>query len=136
MWSHYAEHHTGICLEFRSTSSTLFFGRAQKVHYKTDHPELNYFRSSREEWVNAIMLTKAKFWEYEEEWRIIEHAEGPGTYRFPHELLTGIVLGCRMADDKKQKIIQWLRKRASQPRLYQAKVRDKEYGLDIVELRE
>jgi hypothetical protein len=33
MWSHYSESHTGFCLEFRATSTTPFFSRAQKIIY-------------------------------------------------------------------------------------------------------
>ena len=34
MWAHYSEGHTGFCLEFSASSTTPFFGRAQKIKYR------------------------------------------------------------------------------------------------------
>ncbi len=132
MWSHYCEGHTGFCLEFRATSTTPFFGRAQKVKYAEIYPNVNFFRNSRDERTEAILLTKAKYWEYEQEWRIIDHQTGYGIYTFPGELLTGVILGCQMSEENKNKIRTWLRNRDPHPILYQAELKEREFGLDIV----
>src|SRR6266446_10364667 len=43
MWTHYADNHKGICLEFRTTEESLF-RRAQPVNYAEDFPHLDVFR--------------------------------------------------------------------------------------------
>lgn len=132
MWSHYCEGHTGLCLEFRATSTTPFFGRALKVKYPENYPDVNFFRSSRDEKTEAVLLTKAKDWEYEQEWRIIDHQTGPGVYTFPGELLTGVILGCQIQKENRNKIRTWLKNRNPRPILYQAELKEREFCLDIV----
>lgn len=134
MWSHYAEKHTGFCLEFLATLTTPFFGRAQKVKYRARYPAVNFFKSSRDEQMEATLLTKASFWEYEQEWRIIGHNHGPGTYQFPPQLLTGVILDCQMQDETKQTIKEWASRRNPCPRVYQAEVKQREFGIAVVEI--
>jgi len=52
--------------------------------------------------VNALILTKASDWAYEDEWRVIDHETGPGLKAFPEELLVGVILGARMAPDDRR----------------------------------
>lgn len=134
MWSHYSEGHTGFCLEFRATSTTTFFGKAQKIKYCEVYPSINFFKSSRDAQTEATLLTKAKLWCYEKEWRIIEHERGAGTYSFPQELLTGVIIGCQMPDENKNKIIGWVKNRNPRPTIYKAEVKEREFGLDIEKL--
>ena len=132
MWSHYSDKHSGFCLEFDSYSK--FFGRSQKVNYQVDYPVINFFGSTDSEQVEIKLLTKAKFWAYEKEWRVIEHVEGPGIYRFQEELLKGVIFGCRMPLDKKERIYEWCKSRAFLPKLYEVKVKERQYGLDIINI--
>lgn len=131
MWSHYSEGHTGFSLEFRATSSTKFFGRAQKITYAPEYPSINFFKCSRLAQMEGILLTKANLWRYEKEWRIIEHNHGAGTYSFHPELLTGVIIGCQMSDKNKIKIINWAKNRSPKPVIYKAKVKEREFGLNI-----
>ncbi len=134
MWAHYSEGHTGFCLEFRATSTTPFFGKAQQIKYSEVYPSVNFFKSSRHAQMEATLLTKAELWCYEKEWRIIEHEHGAGTYSFPPELLTGVIIGCQMPDENKSKIIEWVDNRNPRPTLYKAEVKEREFGLDIEKL--
>jgi hypothetical protein len=74
MWSHYADGHKGICLEF-DTSSSLF-GKAKKVDYFPNLPSINpiklLFGSDNEivEEIKKTLFTKYKCWDYEKEWRL------------------------------------------------------------------
>lgn len=47
MWSHYANEHKGICLEFDHSDPDLF--TAAKVNYCCDYPKVNYFTSTYDE---------------------------------------------------------------------------------------
>jgi len=132
MWSHYAHNHQGFCLEFRTENP--FFARAQKVEYNRLLPRINILEP---QWDKIItkgakgLLTKATDWEYEKEWRIIDLESHPGIQKFPPEALSGVILGHR-SEEHRERITHWCRQREHPPTLYEARVKDKEFGLDIV----
>ncbi len=131
MWSHYADKHTGFCLEFQMEND--FFGRAMPIeerHYSLKRPCLNLIEPSEPKIVEAL-LTKAKGWKDEEEWRIIDHINGPGPQTYPPEVLSGVILGCRISPENRQRITQLCRARNPKPTLYWAEEKDREFGLDI-----
>ncbi len=132
LWSHYAQGHTGFCLEFQSNSP--FFVIAQKVKYNDKYPKVNFFNSSRDEQMQTTLLTKSKIWEYEQEWRIINHDKGPGIYNFSGELLTGVIFGCKILEEYKQQIKKLTSDRKIQPKLYQAEVKKDKFGINIIEI--
>jgi len=134
MWSHYAQGHSGVCLEFKAISTNPFFVIAQKVYYQDSYPQVNFFTSSQDEQMQAILLTKSKQWEYEQEWRIINHDNGPGIYKFPRELLTGVILGCKISEEYKKKIKELITGREPLPKLYQAEIKKDTFGIDITEI--
>lgn len=131
MWSHYADSHRGICLQFEQKSDTPYLGTAKKVHYQKEYPIINPIVDSMEQKVVSIFLTKAKFWEYEREWRIILAQSGPGAYPFPPEHLKGVILGVYISDDNKDQVISWIRERDCPIEVYQARLKEKEYGIYI-----
>lgn len=134
MWSHYADSHRGLCLEF--DGSAEFFARAQQVVYKTERPIINPFldsqeRSVRDKWVIDALLTKAAHWCYEKEWRIVEYASRPQVYHFPPTALTGIIIGANMPDTSAAVVASWIRQRRTPVKLYRALVDPMRYALRI-----
>jgi len=137
MWAHYAKQHTGFCLEF--DTDTDFFRpitRAIKVEYDTILPELNLKQLPNYQNRELVMkfLTKADDWEYEQEWRIVETKKDPGIQNFPEDALSGVILGCRITQENKEDLFRWCRKRKHLPTLYEAREKQKEFGLDIVKI--
>jgi hypothetical protein len=130
MWSHYADTHKGFCLGFKTDNP--FFGRALRVNYSRDCPYLNVIEPPDIDKVGEALLTKARDWEYEREWRIVDHGHGPGIQMYPHDALCKVILGCRIDAENMTRIIQWCHARSPRPALYVAKEKDKEFGLDIV----
>jgi len=137
MWAHYAKQHTGFCLEF--DTDTDFFRpitRAIKVEYDAILPELNLKQlpnyQNRE--LGMKFLTKADDWKYEQEWRIVETKKDPGIQNFPEDALIGVILGCRICQKNKQNVFRWCSKRKHPPTLYEAREKQKEFGLDIVRI--
>jgi hypothetical protein len=136
MYSHYSDYHRGFCLEFDATDKNSFFGKAQKVRYQKNYPVINLFSTPAKEKFEAFLLTKSKQWAYEREWRIVDiQSDGwprrPGIYQFPDHLLTGVIFGEKMAEGDKIKIRGWLKRRKTPVQLYQASIKDNEFGLDI-----
>ena len=132
MWSHYANKHMGFCLEFQTAND--FFGRAFPItekDYRLDRPCVNLIKPPDIEEMVKALLVKAEDWRYEEEWRIIDHINGPGSQAYPPEALSGVILGCRISPENRHLITQLCRVRNPQPTLYWAEEKDREFGLDI-----
>ena len=130
LWSHYAEGHTGLCLKFVATNQTPFFGYALPVNYVSSYPGIS-ITSPAEKQVDAFLLTKAIDWCYEEEYRIIDHDDGPGDKVFPAELLAGVILGARMAPVDKRAVEEWIGERKCYVELLEARVASKSFSLEI-----
>ena len=78
MWSHYADQHRGVCVEY--DVSTLESTDLHRVTY--DQPRevrasrvrdwlINGDEAAKEEVERACLLTKSRQWSYEAEWRLI-----------------------------------------------------------------
>jgi hypothetical protein len=129
MWSHYADLHRGICLQFNSNFS--FFENAHRINYKHERPKINPFRDHIEQVMESVLLTKADHWAYEKEWRLIHYSDGAGAYRFPSEALTGIVLGSRISESNEQKVLEWLAARANPIKVMRSSTSQTGYSLNI-----
>ena len=71
MWAHYAKDHTGICIGFKRNVG--IFHAANPVRYSDDFPIIVRPRDTDEEMFQKTFLTKAKCWNYEDEWRITKN---------------------------------------------------------------
>lgn len=131
MWSHYADSHRGICVRFRASSTTPFFGRAQRVVYQADRPVLNLIHDSPEAQSEKALLTKADFWSYEEEWRIVEHEAGPGVHKFPAGLLDAVILGARISPKDQERITKLVAQRRTKTDILHAQIDTKRFRLTI-----
>jgi hypothetical protein len=72
MWSHYSDHHKGICIGFHRGIDIFY--TALKVIYQDELPVVTTPIDKGRELYDKVFLTKAKCWEYEQEWRIIKVA--------------------------------------------------------------
>jgi hypothetical protein len=153
MWSHYAEKHTGLCVEFRRSEYLSF---ALQVQYTEDYPTLDFFRAMDDMKaplearyvVNRLYLTKAQDWEYEREWRLLAltapHAYAPdvpsdllygekGLHDFPTDLITRVIFGCRMTNEDKSRVRGWVRSGPAKPKVCEARADRRSFRLEIVE---
>lgn len=79
MWSHYSDSHCDFCIKFNRCPGNILEW-AKPVNYPDDDefPDVNYWANDEEtgmKEVTKIVLTKARHWQYEKEWRILD---GPG----------------------------------------------------------
>ena len=130
MWSHYANGHRGLCLEFATSIDEVFFGRAQPVVYSDERPIFDP-REPETNQVEKVVLTKSEHWSYELEWRIVEHQNDEGLYEFPAETLTGVIFGCWTSDKDKSKVKRWIHEGSLKPAIYEAKAKKRDFGLDF-----
>ena len=97
MWSHYADGHRGICLEF-DTSCDLF-DKVYEVSYSDEYPAMNPIELVLTKDPDSIdrealkpLLTKYKCWEYEKEWRAF-HKEPRTLFTYPVDALKAVYFG-------------------------------------------
>jgi hypothetical protein len=132
MWSHYADYHRGICIEFKTTAGMLFGCDLLSVVYVVDYPKLNVCDNPNIEYVKQCVRTKSKDWKYEEEWRIIYTKNGPQFFKPEDEELSGVIFGAHILENDKQDVLRCLEGRPRAVKLYQARECKDKFMLDIV----
>lgn len=119
MWSHYADKHGGICIEYdfslleKLENINAFL---LPVIYSNDRPLLTVDKfdlengQAAQESVMRIMpdliraiLTKSEFWEYEDEWRFIALAEPKQPVKLP--IISKIFIGANVTNDDYNKVV-------------------------------
>jgi hypothetical protein len=105
MWSHYADDHCGICLQF--SVGNMLFSRAARVVYLPEYPKLMPWEiNANRGRVMDLILTKSKDWDYENEYRIVS-VDKPqdsfqflddGFFRLPKGALQAVIIGCNVKD--------------------------------------
>jgi len=134
MWSHYADCHKGICLEFQTDLEVGYFVDAKPVAYSDEYPRLDLLKIVKEESFRSSapwMLTKANHWAYEKEWRILDFENGPGSQSFPARCLSGVILGCRIPDMGRAKVLKWVGQFEHKVEVFQAKESPTHFRLNM-----
>jgi hypothetical protein len=135
MWSHYADGHTGFCLEF-DKDGLRSWNFCAPVWYRKPYPVFKEFVNHPQALHRLFLLRKSDHWKYEKEWRVIANCIPRNRYlRFPDHLLTGVILGCQMPKKNKDMVCRWVSGRKIHPKLYQSKKKKSEYGLVIEEIK-
>ena len=134
MWSHYADSHKGVCLEFDSRDTSNVFGEAIMVQYQKEYPKVNVMALGNfRDTINAFGVKSAD-WKYEKEWRIIRAQVfgGRGIYKFEPDQLVGVILGAKICPRQEEKVLSWVAKYPRQLKVYRAKINSRKYKVDIV----
>lgn len=134
MWSHYADSHSGVCLEFERPNVSDFVD----VIYKKNRPKLklaelvsfvtaqtiigdNFNHQLDQQLVSSIMspyLTKSEQWKYEQEVRCIittnskstKYTFENGNHYYQMAKPTKIYIGCRCSGKKMDELIKIAKK--------------------------
>lgn len=139
MWSHYADKHTGIVLQFdRKALYEYFNEQCYEVDYKNNSINVKTLIEDFKKWHIPLLIKKSKHWCYEEEWRVLvdpnsrqDKPENPRIYKFPKEILTGIILGSEITDPDRDRVIMWRNFNNSNVKIYEAKKDDYRYKINI-----
>ena len=95
MWSHYANHHKGICLEFDWKPFAEFF-QGKKVKYNLELPKVIFSDNDPSEEIIRTMFSKLIHWEYEDEVRSVikfDDHKGKRLQRFDPRALSRVIFG-------------------------------------------
>lgn len=141
MFSHYAEHHRGICLGFdpillissMSDEASQIKAHIRPVWYFNTMPPLEFNKEP------ALCATcKDNVWSYEEEYRLLlskgSSLLSSGLYSFDHSALKSIIFGCR-ASDECISFIKSITKSFSGLNYYKASREPNRFGVKLIEIR-
>jgi hypothetical protein len=134
MWSHYADGHKGVCLEFTPAAGGSLFAEAEPIQYQEEYPNFDYFSTTKDERGRLIFLTKSKRWAYEAEWRVVDVKGGAGIRYYALGELTGVVLGAESDSRDESRIRSWIAKSGSSIALYRAVRQPDAYALEVIAL--
>jgi hypothetical protein len=159
MWAHYASNHTGFVIEFNEKHP--FFdrgseiGHLKKVRYSIARPEVTLLDPTLSDmehiyhWINDIFCVKSEHWDYEHEWRMIvalkncqnviaSQQDDVYLFELPKSCITGIVLGCRISTEHKERFLNVLRNDDDYRHvsLRQAEMDEKEFRLRFIEIHQ
>ncbi|MGL4571843.1 MAG: DUF2971 domain-containing protein [Clostridium sp.] len=130
MWSHYADNHKGICIEYEFDEIDKL-GEVYPVIYTENISDLTKdMINSNPYGILKRFMTKYKAWEYEKEWRIIYKNNDPSTIGGNSEFakIKSIYLGCKIEDENKKAIIRLAKSKGV--KIYQCSMRSDKYELN------
>jgi hypothetical protein len=133
MWSHYADQHKGLCLEFDTMRGIDVFRDALPIRYTKTFPQIDGFKFGSSELVEPILLTKSEHWSYEQEWRIIRVPDGRGVVTLPPESLTAVIIGARISEKDEIAVREWINRSRARPVLKRARLDEQSYTLVIAD---
>lgn len=100
MWGHYANSHSGFCIEYERCSDNLLGREAMPVVYQSELPSLTSKSvSSRGGELDTLWITKSNHWSYECEWRVII-PDGGKARKFPCRIKS-ITFGLKMTEENR-----------------------------------
>ena len=156
MWAHYANSHKGYVIGFDSENSFFQPGNGKAndglrdVKYSTNRavvPRTGLNSLSPEELAlfnEQFFFTKSSDWSYEEEVRILAHPAAASDcskefagykvclFNFPKDCIKEIILGCKMPLDERKKFVETVKKDYPHAKIFQAKLNDKKFDLDVI----
>lgn len=131
LWGHYADSHRGIALRFKPQKGDQLFESACPVTYQEDRPKLSLVQHSTARLTELGLLTKADFWAYEEEWRIIKGPGSEGAHKFAASSLDGIILGAKTSTDHEREIRGWVASAGLSVEWLRASIHKEKFTLNI-----
>lgn len=139
MWSHYANSHKGICLEFDIKRDGFFYNNLLPVQYRKRYPKFELSDYQDEENMMFAMhqqaiCTKSILWKYEKEWRVITD-DGCGLKKFDKQDITRVIFGANISDNDKKRILSLLKANEYTAVKYcQCQLSEHKYSLEICDI--
>jgi hypothetical protein len=134
MYSHYADSHRGLCIEFQ-VQNDPFFELLNCVSYPEKIPQVHPFDGDKfrtqAEIVDFEIRTKSISWSYEKEWRIIKQEPDPSFYNFGPNVLTALIFGFQTPQEDRFLVEDIVRDRKPSIQLKEAVKIEKSFNLEI-----
>ncbi len=130
MWGHYADSHRGYCLEFDTSFRPFLF--AYRIIYSPVRATFRLFDSNKASAIVEALITKAAFWSYEREWRIIQPGIA-GSMAFPIKALKSIIFGAGISSADETALRDFAKQRGHPIKFKRAVVHEERFGLSIID---
>lgn len=120
-WAHYSDSHRGFCIEYdvdRLLDRDLKLQRLHHVFYEERPPDLEPARlltlgetEAAKHLTRALIATKSKSWQHEQEWRLLTQRCGRFSYDF--RAVRSIYFGYRMKQERRLEFMRRLQGRGT-----------------------
>ena len=140
MWSHYADKHKGVCIEFcpirngkLNDKFVDFLCQAFEVSYpdKNNLPTINFYKYDLLKLPQESVLTKARHWEYEGEWRILDLEDSPGKKSIPEGIISSVILGCQIEKEVREWVIDLTSTYPTPVTIYETRIKPNYYDIEF-----
>ncbi|MBN8678106.1 MAG: DUF2971 domain-containing protein [Chitinophagales bacterium] len=135
MWSHYANSHKGFCIgfdKFELYETTQ--GMVGNISYSNTFPTMPMFDPGFGGMAMLIM-TKSTHWEYEDEYRITKIFAARKIFTIKDTAIKEIVFGCRMSKQSKAEMLDIIKTKKSDIKVFDTVVDDTTFKLNLVSLK-
>lgn len=130
LWSHYAGHHRGFCLEFNVLDNIDFFLPIFPIIYRKEYAPANLWEAPGAI-AEQMFQRKSDVWEYEDEVRVIKNGAEARQVEYKPESLKSVIFGCRATKETIEKVKEVLKETVQYKRIV---LSETEYHLDVVNL--
>lgn len=149
LWSHYADHHRGVAVQFECLKELdVPLLAAVPVIYSDEAPGM----ATEEEWIKGalglapmnaadvafgrIIGTKARVWEHEKEWRVVGRRRpyenvGFEDCPFDPQEISKIFLGCNISEDDRKSILALLAGPFAHVQAYSARQHPQKFKIEF-----
>jgi len=137
-WSHYANSHKGICIEFNATVEPI--SMAFKVEYSNDYPQVTY-PSQQDKRGFKPALVKAMAWEYENEYRtmflpsLMNPINDGESLLLDERTITNVYMGSEISNKDKEAVLDLISKSNFRPTIWQASLSRNSFKLEFTKLK-
>ncbi|MBB1139177.1 DUF2971 domain-containing protein [Myroides sp. WP-1] len=128
MWSHYANSHKGVCIEYEILKSPETFVSPIPVEYSNKYPKLNYIRNQHD-LLEKTICRKSTEWSYEDEFRILKPKNG--VYKIKKESIRSISFGVKCSENDRIELVKILKNNNyNHVKLYQCLLSQRSFELE------
>lgn len=133
LWSYYANSHKGFCVGLDSKKLAVQLECSFiEVEYETSPPFIGLFDDAMTVF-KKLLSTKANFWEHEEEIRLRKGNSVKERFHVTNDCIREVIFGCKMPQETRFEIAKVISEKNKNIKLFEAKVNDEEFSLDIIE---
>jgi hypothetical protein len=138
LWSHYANNHRGVCLEFDigiwkpSNIMLQWFPVIYKPNNERPEVKLTMESFQATDFAESAIFSKGRCWDYEQEWRlVVDPWGGRDSIKFLPSCLTGVFFGVNTSNKDKKIILDIVETSECSPLFFDGSVHDRQYRVEF-----
>ncbi len=132
MWSHYADHHRGVCVELITERSPAILQQLVQVEYLLQTPRYPIFERDKFLMAQKCLCVKSKEWSYENEWRVFGAGNAGKTLPLERGSISCVYLGARISSADEVRVIQMVKQADDEIQVMRSKLKPDAYELEFV----